>query len=524
MPKGSPAKARAIRISLSSHAHDSLANLRNVLVLVGLGACIIWLFASFFLTRADHQYSPGPVSKVHAHLGCAACHDATAPLRDDTFLASWKTSSASQDTVWHRSTDLLCQTCHPVTGQTSVATGTASKNSEAAIAQVIPVCVHSVHQKPETVGSCASCHAEHRGAGVLPSQVADQACADCHVRLAAARIGEGDKIQDGISRFALGVHPEFTSLQQDRGTLKFSHTLHMSPGLFRADDNPELARTWNDYPLRSDRMAQYVDAEGLIRLDCQFCHSPTDDVAAVRDIAWLGDGTRPVSGKFMSLPNYEQHCQVCHAIDLVPPVNFNFASELKISHGSGREKLANDLKIYFALQAAAPQDLPSLWASSLDIPSGEAPTPLWNADELEPELSDQFHEFFSYATTALQSACLHCHLVNETDGSAGLPTVQLMPAVSKSRKTSAVYPEQWLKRGRFDHAAHRDTSCATCHAMNDGKTSLIGTANLMSDQPMIAGLESCLRCHQHPQHVVAPARAGPTNCISCHDYHQVASP
>jgi hypothetical protein len=518
MPANSPAKARAYRLPLQAYASDGLARVRNWLTAICLLAILGWLFSG----RADREarYSPGSVSAVHQHLGCESCHSGDAPIRPNTFLAWLNIGAVERNKLWHAKTDMLCQSCHPVSSGSLARLSNDGVNS--AIAQVIPIAPHTLHQKVEMVGTCASCHLEHRGQDHLPSRVDDTACTDCHTRIEEFRTADHQNIAVGVGSFETS-HPEFGSLRSDPGRLKFNHELHMSPGVLRAGDRASMSKSLDDYPNHNGSLDGFVDAAGRIELDCQFCHQPlADSATALENVSAMDLST--AAGTFMSMPNYEQHCRVCHSIDLVPNQTFTergaaaFASkfdvpELRIEHGAGPKRTSDALKIYFALQFVAPKEIRAEFESQgLNMPL-QLPTDLWNFDDPPPELKQILDQELATATAVVRKSCLHCHFASAADMGTGVPHIELI------EPGRGVFERTWLMRGKFDHAAHRDVQCTQCHELNAGKGELpAAKVDLSADRPMISGLESCRVCHTS-QPVAAPARPGPVTCVSCHTYH-----
>mgnify|MGYP002362636940 FL=1 len=75
-----------------------------------------------------------------------------------------------------------------------------------------------------------------------------------------------------------------------------------------------------------------------------------------------------------------------------------------------------------------------------------------------------------------------------------------------------VQPDRYMKKGWFDHNAHRSETCISCHAAD---TSKAATDLLLPD------LASCRTCHvgeggSRMKPVKAPVES---SCAMCHDYH-----
>ena len=530
MPKKNQAKSRALRIPLDSIRHDSLAYYRNWITLAATLAALLWLLVGFLNpTASANRYSPGPVSSAHAHLGCGSCHSSSAPISDKTIFSSWKKKDASGDQLWHRESDNMCKTCHPVisAGESFVSVG----NSTAAdsISQMIPISPHSTNQKIGTVGSCASCHCEHRGTDVLPSMVSDSSCVHCHQALDDFRLENPHDIAAKITGFDID-HPTFRSLETDRGVLKFNHDLHMNAGVMRSDERAELVKTLKDYPDANGRLDDYVDSAGRIQLDCGFCHQPAGEPTIGTDVNAHSPSSGSSSAKFMSMPSYEQNCQVCHPIEAIPNGSLEFDSKLVIEHGASPEKMLNDLRVYFSLAAIAPPELKKPLADVNVSTPAMAPTRLWDIKDLQENSSDPGvgQELIDQAANHLRSTCFHCHLPSSNDSSAGIPVIRVIGDENASEDTNndaSVMVSEWFRLGKFDHSAHRDMKCEQCHTMNGGKNEILDLGQeLSADRPMIENLDSCLKCHQEASKVKFPDRHGPTNCTSCHDYHGTGNP
>src|SRR5262249_14392251 len=110
---------------------------------------------------------------------------------------------------WH---DLTCEKCHA--GPAHHATVTAEGDS--------------FHK------GCANCHHDHNGRTNSLTRIGDDQCTRCHADLPKNTAGGSTKYQTKIASFR--DHPEFAVLKQSGGnpyagrTLRFSHSLHMTPG------------------------------------------------------------------------------------------------------------------------------------------------------------------------------------------------------------------------------------------------------------------------------------------------------
>ena len=525
MPKKNLAKSRALRIPLDSIREDSLAYYRNWITLAAALVALFWLLLGFLNPSADaSRYSPGPVSSAHAHLGCSQCHDSSAPVRDKTIFASLKKTDSVTNQLWHRKSDNLCKKCHPVSNLAASFSAPIENVSGDGVSHPIPISPHTTNQKIETVGSCASCHCEHRGTDTLPSLVDDASCTNCHQNLDAFRLQNSRDIAAQVTSFEVD-HPAFRSLGADKGVLKFSHSLHLNAGLMREGERIELAKTPKDYPDANGRLDDFVDSAGLVQLQCGFCHQPSAKPTVGTDVSsgskFLGDST----ARFMSMPSYEKNCQICHPIEAIPDAGLDFESKLVIEHGSSSEKILNDLRVYFSLATIAPPKIKDAMTDINVSTPGAAPTRLWDIEKTKENSSENGirEELIDKAANHLRSACFHCHFPSTKDSTAGLPVIRLIDdshASVASAGSSSVMDSSWFQFARFDHSSHRDMNCVQCHKMNGGKNEILDRGQDISvDLPMIENLKSCLECHQKSSKVESPARAGPTRCTSCHSYH-----
>jgi DnaJ-class molecular chaperone len=69
---------------------------------------------------------------------------------------------------------------------------------------------------------------------------------------------------------------------------------------------------------------------------------------------------------------------------------------------------------------------------------------------------------------------------------------------------------RYLEHGWFNHAAHREEKCATCHAAGQSTG---------SDDLLLPDLKSCRTCHFGEG---APRGKISSGCAMCHDFHQDA--
>jgi predicted CXXCH cytochrome family protein len=89
--------------------------------------------------------------------------------------------------------------------------------------------------------------------------------------------------------------------------------------------------------------------------------------------------------------------------------------------------------------------------------------------------------------------CGECHLPTVRDGQQ-----TVMPVFQRSG---------YFLNGRFDHAAHTQEKCTSCHKATTSKS---------ARDLLLPDLASCRECHQGEAAVKADV---PSSCAMCHSYH-----
>jgi len=312
----------------------------------------------------------------------------------------------------------------------------------------------------EGAGSCVECHREHEGMTRMPPP-AQQFCADCHAslkdRLADTKLGNaGD--------FA-GLHPQFAPAVMVDPTTKAVRRVSL-------DQNPrENSGLTFPHRLHLDprggvaKMAATLAGEkgyGPNGLGCGDCHRPSED----------GVRFKPIT--------MERDCEACHSLvyDKVGP------TFRKLRHGDVDQAIAD-------LSVAGPTTRP--------LVTGRARPGAYGANQ------PYFARFTRPVGGGLaggmlgrDGVCGECHTATVRNG---------RPAV-----VPVVLPTRYMAHGWFDHAAHKQTGCAQCHAAN-GSTA--------SADVLLPRLAQCRECH------VGEQAAGlfrlkdkvPSGCAMCHAYH-----
>ena len=197
---------------------DILPNrVRSALLWIGL-LCVVGGAAVAFAARWNTVYSPGPLSTVHADLGCESCHSSFA-----------------------RVGDVSCQACH---------------------ADKVPVAIHAKNRV-----RCTDCHSEHRGATFDIARDVGNGCQSvgCHVTIHTAekRIIAGQVPEPGVVVKAVALAAHFEA--GDAMHAKHSNLLAACAAC-HTDGDATLLKTKPDQP--GIRVKELRD----IRMKCLACH------------------------------------------------------------------------------------------------------------------------------------------------------------------------------------------------------------------------------------------------------------
>lgn len=520
-------RGRVARIDRSYfHRRSRFQRARSWLIFACLGLGVAWAGWGAYDARLHH--SPGDVAAVHAKWenDCNACHVPFSPIKDHTWLSTAATRQAM---------DGKCESCHR---------GPA----------------HHPLQVTAEVGSCASCHADHRGRGADITRVADRTCTACHGDIAAHRIVDAAVPPAGvtmpITRFDNDHHPAFASLAADPGRLKFSHGRHMRAGLTYGPTatGTAAAGPWTYRMLAAADRGRYLPPGGdegdLVQLSCASCHEfgSSSPPGGARTISAALAAARP--GAYSLPVEFERHCAACHSLpytglaDARGPASAPVADDAStpglapapavVPHGLDAAGLARFLESTFLREALA-GDAALLEEQPVrrPLPASQPVTPAAaTVRALVEARVDQ-------ARTFTRGTCEKCHELHE----AALPQVaRLLPAAGGEAGSRGSWfdvvptrvPDIWLTKARFDHGPHRSFDCRECHAAAypDEPATAAGGADWTAAVPvgspldngvvMIAGRESCVSCH-------APAAQDPTtgkliggarfDCVECHGYH-----
>jgi hypothetical protein len=451
-------KQRASRIPLDYFKHpDGIVRVKGILTGIALVAAAAWC-ASGLLTGDQGQvrYSHGPLAAVHAtwDADCDTCHVPFSPISGGNLLSSVVAKPLPADS--------RCEACHAGP-------------------------LHHRNQKPEEVASCGSCHRDHQGRDVSLVHMADSHCTNCHADLPKHTIDGKTAFHPNVSKFAPGAHPEFKMRgENQRGKLKFNHTLHLTAGL---NVSWQLKNIRDPSERDRYRKPQQPDT-GLVQLDCASCHQLDGD------------------GHYFQPINYDNQCRACH------PLTFDARLPgVSIPHRLQPAEVRAFL--WGAYVERAVQDPATQQRLLRPLPVREVRE---EEDKVRQAVGGQVTtaESFLYKQVLTEkelyiysgkTTCGECHHYESKPGQR-LPERIVPPAI----------PSVWQSHARFSHRAHRAMNCQECHARTNQSTT--------ADDVLLPGIADCFKCHA-PLHRGADGSVqggARHHCTECHRYHHGEAP
>ncbi len=350
--------------------------------------------------------------------------------------------------------DASCKGCHAQVHDHADPARLASARADLPWGQRITWRIAHAFGKPGP-GACVDCHTEHQGAGAMAAP-RQQFCADCHGSLK-------DRLRDtrlGNAADFGTLHPQFSpAVVSDRFTGKLSRVSldshpHEDSGLFfphrmHLDPRGGVAR-----------MAVSLGAaQGYgSGLKCSNCHRPTED----------GVRFKPVE--------MERDCESCHSL-AYDKVGTTFRT---LRHGNIDQMVAD-------LGAADRVGHPLV---SGRMRPGEFAVggPYYATFSAPPAGIGSLQRALSRG-----GVCGECHTALWRNGKPGV-----VPVTQVSR---------YMDHGWFDHNAHRQTQCTSCHAARSSSS---------ASDVLLPKIAQCRTCHMGED---ASRAAVPSSCAMCHAYH-----
>jgi hypothetical protein len=343
--------------------------------------------------------------------------------------------------------------------------------------------MHHENEVASAVPGCATCHMEHRGRINLRA-ASNPSCAGCHgsLRVAAGQMRYAAKIQS----FEDG-HPEFAALRggaKDPRTIRLNHAIHM-----------KLIRQGPNGP--------------VVQLECADCHrsyeaewkySLSPHPVPARDQMPPGESLErtlgaaatlkpygPGSGRERMIPvEFQMACSSCHLL------SFDKRFEVGVPHDTPEVVHNFLLKRFQQYIAEHPGELRVVRDPNRDLTGKPIPPEVRRLTPAQwvEERTDEAEELLWRKT------CKQCHTLSFREG-ASLPSI-----------AHAGITDRWLPHAKFDHDAHREFSCLSCHVK--------ALTSTETGDVLVPGIANCKTCHAPgPEHAES-------RCFECHTYHDWA--
>jgi hypothetical protein len=482
-------KTRSQRIDLDYYRKPTwLTRLRWIFALIAL--VLSGTYAYFVLASGGGAHvSRGPLAAAHASFesDCAACHQGFIPLATD---AKWLVTHTSLE-----QNEQACRQCHQ---DTTNHFRTSLTPEHARIDQ-----------------QCSGCHRDHQGRGSL-IPVSQQVCTQCHSELDQTVASPGSlAIRASVAAFTKEAHGDFASLQvEDPGRIQFNHALHMMPGQVHSDRRGTMTLAMIE-PSKREAYRKVVDGtlqsdDAVVTLACADCHQ----MAGVPERISSADDE---IGRHMESISFDRHCVACHAINPAGRTD----ETLPLPHGAPWA----EIELLLTSKLIGGRHIGTIATPRQRVRS----TPLVGEGEhggalVEPE--DDTAALVSSTLAATRQQCLKCHIEDDITDEA--------IRARHLHNQGPLIPPRWLRRGLYDHAAHRRIDCVYCHREAYPEHSS-GEANEGEARSivMIGGIETCTDCHRGvgaatPSALVSSEMAeilggqstwASDNCATCHRYH-----
>ncbi|QFT78674.1 cytochrome c3 family protein [Erythrobacter sp. THAF29] len=355
--------------------------------------------------------------------------------------------------------DETCLTCHEGLGEHAARPRLAAGLPSFSEGDAIQWSIAQTLGKEGPLG-CVACHTEHEGP-VRQAPASEQFCADCHsdldTRLSDTQLANAHDFGK--------QHPQF------RPT--FYASLGADEPVRMSLDTPLIEASGLKFPHNvhmdpqggAARMALSLPGYGA-PLECSDCHEETDDRI----------GFKPVV--------MESACESCHSLIS----GRSSAGFTKLRHGDIDDLRADLARVNRGQRRAM-------------IPGRTRPGQFAQGGRYYSNFGRPFGAYLSISNAlGANGVCAECHLPTRTDGMPDVMPVNL--------------PDRFLLHGYFDHAAHEDETCTSCHAAE--------TSSEASDL-LIPDLASCRDCHLGAT-AAKTEEIVPSSCAMCHGYHTPTKP
>ncbi|TMM47301.1 cytochrome c3 family protein [Qipengyuania marisflavi] len=301
--------------------------------------------------------------------------------------------------------------------------------------------------------ACTTCHTEHEGAGRM-EPAAQQFCSSCH-----------DTMDQRLADTALANASDFGTNHPQLQALVYqtpgSETVTRIALDGKARENSGLRFPHDMHLSQSNGVARMAGNLGKYgeALECADCHRPTDD----------NNGFLPV--------RMEEDCESCHSL-VYDKVGTTFRT---LRHGDV-DQMRADL---IAMDRAPRRPITSGRRRPGDFARG-----------------GRYYQNFGKPTQnyigisralSRDGVCGECHLPTTDKGRPSVIPVNLR--------------SDYFINGRFDHEAHEQEECSTCHKADSSDA---------ATDVLLPGIATCRECHLGE---AAKQADVPSTCAMCHSYH-----
>jgi hypothetical protein len=355
--------------------------------------------------------------------------------------------NACHDAAFSRVTDQACISCHPAT-QHHVPIQSPAR---ASFAGMRCADCHVEHAKPSRLvdtgsRSCVACHGDLRKLDPnTPLRNATDFGSD-HPDFSLALLepeGSGASLVWRTSMVPSGFRPK----PEEKSNLKFSHQVHMDAHGIKSPSGDQ-------------------------KLTCGDCHQAD------------------AGGRSMAPIRMEQHCARCHSLQFDEN-----DSSTAVPHGD-LKAIFTALEEHFS-RMFLQQGAPGARQSVRRRPGGEQA--VLTQEEQRRALEWTTRQSQQAARELLEKrVCVECHTVTRLPGLTGFEQWRVEPVKITS---------SWMPRAQFNHAAHRSSTCSTCHRGADQSRS--------SSDVLMPDIKQCRDCHGGSRERARLA----SDCTMCHRLH-----
>ncbi len=348
--------------------------------------------------------------------------------------------------------DETCLTCHEDIGDHAKPNRLATSRGPMGTGEALLWKVAQTFGK-EGPEACTTCHTEHEGAGRM-EPAAQQFCSSCHgsmdTRLTDTKLGNAHDFGTD--------HPELQALvfgttgSDETRRVTLDGKAQEASGL-RFPHDMHLSTT-NGVARMAGNLPHYEEA-----LVCSDCHRPTDD----------RNGFLPV--------DMETDCESCHSL-VYDKVGTTFRT---LRHGDVAQMRADLIAMDRAPRQPITRGL-------------RRPGEFKRGGRYFQDFGRPTRNYIGIAGALSEGGvCGECHLPATAGGER-----TVMPVFQRSH---------YFLNGRFDHEAHEQEDCTSCHAAD--------TSDSAKDL-LLPTLATCRECHMGADAVEADV---PSTCAMCHSYH-----